>query len=117
MNKSIQKINYTNVEYATRYFCEEIIWKFTKESTWEKNRNVFDVEMGNELVGLQHDKDMANTLFRFTPKRLRKLAYQLAKANNIHQRFNSEKEETGMEWYLCAWAFLNYLGVTPIPYY
>ena len=59
--------------------------------------NVFDVEMEEELV--QHVKTMEGMLFGFTPKRFRQLAYQVAKANNIHHRFNSKKEETGKEWY------------------
>lgn len=42
---------------------------------------------------------MENMLFGFTPRGLRQLAYQLAKANNVHQRFTTEKEEAGKEWY------------------
>jgi len=54
--------------------------------------------MENELV--HNIKDMEGMLFGFTPKCLQKLAYQLAKANNIHQRVNDENEEADMEWYL-----------------
>ena len=44
-------------------------------------------------------KTMESMLSGFTPKRLRKLAYQLAKSNNIHDRFNADKEEAGLDWY------------------
>ena len=59
--------------------------------------NVFDLELEKELVS--HMKTMEGMLFGFTPKRLRQLAYQLAKANNIHHRFNMDKKEAGKEWY------------------
>jgi hypothetical protein len=59
--------------------------------------NVFDQELEDELV--THIKTMENMLFGFTPKALRQLAYQLAKANNIHHRFNADKQEAGKEWY------------------
>jgi len=59
--------------------------------------NVFDLEMEQELVS--HVKTMEGMLFGFTPKRLRRLAYQLAKSNNIHHRFNMDKKEAGKEWY------------------
>lgn len=60
--------------------------------------NVFSPALEDELVG--HVKLMESMLFGFTPKRLRQLAYQLAKANGIHDRFNSEKMEAGKDWYL-----------------
>src|SRR6218665_3513712 len=98
LKKACKEFNVPRTTLQRRY-------KSTVESTAAaakklgSRRNVFDMEMENELV--QHVKDMENMLFGFTPKRLQKLAYELAKANNIHQRFNSEKEEAGMEWYHC----------------
>jgi len=33
------------------------------------------------------------------PKATETVGYQLAKANNIHHRFNMDKKEAGKEWY------------------
>jgi hypothetical protein len=47
-------------------------------------------------------------LFGFTPKRLRQLAYQLAKANGISDRFNEEKRRQAKSGIAClCLAILN----------
>jgi len=59
--------------------------------------NVFDAALEDELV--THVKLMEAMLFGFTPQRLRQMAYQLAVANGIHDRFNNKKKVAGKEWY------------------
>ena len=104
MEKAIEALrsHKMGLKTACRMFCVPR-YKSTSDSQQAAKKglgsksNVFDAALEYELV--THIKSMESMLFGFTPRRLRQVAYQLAVANGIHDRFNNKKKEASKEWY------------------
>ncbi|EDS38424.1 conserved hypothetical protein [Culex quinquefasciatus] len=62
-------------------------------------KTVFNPAQEQQLVN--YILDMCRTFYGLTPKDVRSMAYQMAKANNIPHPFNHEEKHAGTDWFYC----------------